>query len=80
MQGRRSRNLSVRVVTLTLAWSLATVAQTPSSGLSVARELMARPRKQVDTIEILRLRLAGRSLREIASELRLGRGTAHGNN
>lgn len=38
---------------------------------------MARPRKHVDVMEVLRLRLAGRSLREIASEMRLGRGTVH---
>jgi DNA invertase Pin-like site-specific DNA recombinase len=38
---------------------------------------MARPRKQVDVAEVLRLRTAGHSLREIASELRLGRGTVH---
>jgi DNA-binding IclR family transcriptional regulator len=38
---------------------------------------MARSRKHVDVMEVLRLRLAGRSLREIASELRLGRGTVH---
>lgn len=38
---------------------------------------MARPRKHVDVMQVLRLRLDGRSLREIASEMRLGRGTVH---
>jgi hypothetical protein len=38
---------------------------------------MARPRKNVDAVEVLRLRVAGYSLREIASEMRLGRGTVH---
>lgn len=38
---------------------------------------MARPRKHVDVIEVLRLRLDGCSLRQIASVMRLGRGTVH---
>ena len=38
---------------------------------------MARPRKQVDVLEVLRLRLAGASFREIASTTGLGRGTIH---
>jgi hypothetical protein len=38
---------------------------------------MARPRKQVDVVEVLRLRLAGESFRDIASRTGLGRGTIH---
>ncbi len=37
MQSTRSRNLSVRVVTLTLVWGLAAVAQTGSNGLSAKK-------------------------------------------
>lgn len=38
---------------------------------------MARPRKSVDVVEVLRLRLAGGSFRDIASTTGLGHGTIH---
>jgi len=38
---------------------------------------MARPRKRVDTIEVLRLRLAGFSWPQIARLMALGQGTVY---
>ena len=38
---------------------------------------MARPRKQVDVLEVLRLRLQGMSWPEIAARMRLGVGTVY---
>ncbi len=38
---------------------------------------MARPRKYVDTDEVLRLRLDGLSWPQIARRMRLGQGTAY---
>jgi len=38
---------------------------------------MARPRKRTDTMEVLRLRLAGFSWPSIASQMRLGLGTVY---
>ena len=38
---------------------------------------MARPRKDVDVVEVQRLRQAGCSVRRIASELSIGVGTVH---
>jgi DNA-directed RNA polymerase specialized sigma24 family protein len=38
---------------------------------------MARPRKQVDVVEVLRLRLEGLSWPDIAARMRLGLGTVY---
>lgn len=38
---------------------------------------MARPRKNVDAAEVLKLRLEGLSFRDIARRMRVGRGTTH---
>ena len=38
---------------------------------------MARPRKKVDVVELLRLRLEGASFRDIAATTGLGRVTIH---
>jgi len=38
---------------------------------------MARPRKPVDAVEVLRLRLAGCSWPEVASKMKLGQGSVY---